>query len=333
MLLRAFTFFLLLTLVLAQDRQQCTQCIQQSKIWCPEAKTCEESTTRCKSGVKLLLNCPRLPDPAYAYNETFARYYITPIVAGVYAKSPALCLKAQVPHASYYQSVRVKCATETPDVHCHGYTAWDPVEKAVIISFEGTDGSNQMTDEILSFFTNKVAFFNNGYLFKYFHNAFFFLWNGGLEQQVRTLKYQYPDYKVYVTGHSLGASIATITASYLVKWNMWTPENVRLVTFGQPRTGDYDFATWHDATFPYAYRIVHQNDPVPHIPPRLGRDKLFHHRYEVWYNNSMAVGQPYTICQEADGDYCSNTVISDAFSEHLYYFDKNIGEWGGKGCP
>ncbi|KIH50467.1 hypothetical protein ANCDUO_19454, partial [Ancylostoma duodenale] len=88
---------------------------------------------------------------------------------------------------------------------------------------------------------------------------------------------------------------------------MWTPENVRLVTFGQPRTGDYDFATWHDATFPYAYRIVHQNDPVPHIPPRLGRDKLFHHRYEVWYNNSMAVGQPYTICQEADGDYCSNT--------------------------
>ncbi|KIH55769.1 triacylglycerol lipase, partial [Ancylostoma duodenale] len=158
--------------------------------------------------------------------------------------------------------------------------AWDPVEKAVIISFEGTDGSNQMTDEILSFFTNKVAFFNNGYLFKYFHNAFFFLWNGGLEQQVRTLKYQYPDYKVYVTGHSLGASIATITASYLVKWNMWTPENVRLVTFGQPRTGDYDFATWHDATFPYAYRIVHQNDPVPHIPPRLGRDKLFHHRYE-----------------------------------------------------
>ncbi|RCN38605.1 triacylglycerol lipase [Ancylostoma caninum] len=282
MLLRALVVLHLLALVLPQDLQQCTQCIQQSKTWCPEAKTCEDSTTKCKSGVKLLLNCPRLPDPAYAYNETFARYYITPIVAGVYAKSPALCLKAQIPHASYYQSVRVKCATETPDVHCHGYTAWDPVEKAVIISFEGTDGSYQMTDEILSFFTDKVAFFDNGHLFKYFHNAFFFLWNGGLEQQVRTLKYQYPDYKVY---------------------------------------------------FPYAYRIVHQNDPVPHIPPRLGRDKLFHHRYEVWYNNNMAVGQPYTICQEADGDYCSNTVISDAFSEHLYYFDKNIGEWGGKGCP
>ncbi|VDN31962.1 unnamed protein product [Cylicostephanus goldi] len=134
------------------------------------------------------------------------------------------------------------------DVHCHGYTAWDPVEQAVIISIEGTDGQLQMTDEILSFFRHKVAFFDNGFLFKYFHDAFFYLWNGGLEQQVRTLKYQYPQFKIYVTGHSLGASIASIAASYLVKWNMWTAENVRLVTFGQPRTGDYDFATWHDAT-------------------------------------------------------------------------------------
>ncbi|PIO71542.1 triacylglycerol lipase, partial [Teladorsagia circumcincta] len=249
---------------------------------------------------RLSLNCPRLPDPAYAYNENFTRYYINPIVAGVFAESPVPCLKSQVPHVAFYKSVHVKCATEMPDVTCYGYTAWDPVEKAVIISFLGTATGFQMTDEILSFFMHKVAFFDNGYLFKYFHDAFFFLWNGGLEQQVRTLKYQYPDYKVYITGHSLGASIASVTAAYLVKWNMWAPENVRLVTFGQPRTGDYDFASWHDATFPYAYRVIHHRDPVPHIPPRLGPDRVFHHRYEVWYNNNMAVGQPYTICQEAD---------------------------------
>ncbi|EPB75755.1 hypothetical protein ANCCEY_05183 [Ancylostoma ceylanicum] len=86
-------------------------------------------------------------------------------------------------------------------------------------------------------------------------------------------------------------------------------------------------------TFPYAYRIIHHRDPVPHIPPRLGRDKMFHHRYEVWYNNNMAVGKPYTICQEADGDYCSNTVISAESWEHMWYFDRNLGEWGEKGCP
>lgn len=47
----------------------------------------------------------------------------------------------------------------------------------------------------------------------------------------------------------------------------------------------------------------------------------------------MAVGQPYTICKEADGDYCSNQVISVEGSEHMWYFNRNIGEWGVNGCP
>ncbi|KAK6014442.1 hypothetical protein OSTOST_20175 [Ostertagia ostertagi] len=132
-----------------------------------------------KYHITLSLNCPRLPDPAYAYNETFVRYYITPLL----------------PHVAFYKTIDVKCATEMPDTKCHGYTAWDPVEKAIIIAFRGTDGKNG------------VPFFNNGHLFKYFHDAFFFLWNGGLEQQVRTLKFQYPNYKFYLTGISLGASI------------------------------------------------------------------------------------------------------------------------------
>ncbi|PIO70044.1 triacylglycerol lipase, partial [Teladorsagia circumcincta] len=136
-----------------------------------------------------------------------------------------------------------------------------------------------------------------------------------------------------VTGHSLGASMASICASYLVKWNMTTPENLRLVTFGQPRTGDYDFATWHEATFPYAYRIIHHRDPVPHIPPRLGPDQVFHHRFEIWYDNDMAVGQPYTICKESDGDYCSNTVLSTEGNDHNSYYDRNLGQWASRGCP
>ncbi|KAK5971487.1 hypothetical protein GCK32_019360, partial [Trichostrongylus colubriformis] len=45
--------------------------------------------------------------------------------------------------------------------------------------------------------------------------------------------------------------------------------------------GDYDFAEWHDATFPYSYRINHHHDPVPHQPPMRGNDELFHYRYEV----------------------------------------------------
>ncbi|KAK6757687.1 hypothetical protein RB195_015477 [Necator americanus] len=301
--------------------------------WCPETKTCEPLTSNCTNKIKLIVNCPRLPDPAYAYNETFARYYMTPIVAAVFGDSPEPCLRAQLPHVAYYKNIRVNCSTDFPNVTCYGYTAWDSVEKAVIIAFEGTSSGYQMTDEILSFFQEKVAFFDDGHLFKYFHDAFISLWDGGLERQVHTLKYQYPDYKLYITGHSLGASIATVAASYIVKWGRWSPNDVRIVTFGQPRTGDIDFAEWHDGVFRYSYRIVHQRDPVPHIPPVLGKDSVFHHRFEVWYNNNMTVGQPYTICPEADGDYCSNKVISGEAWEHMWYFDKDLGDWGAKGCP
>ncbi|KAK5973047.1 hypothetical protein GCK32_012747 [Trichostrongylus colubriformis] len=246
----------------AQELQQCIQCIQQNQTWCSDTKTCAATTASCKNAITLSLNCPRLPDPAYVYSENFTRYYINPIVAGVFAESPVPCLKSQLPHVAFYKSVHVKCATEMPDVTCYGYTAWDPVEKAVIISFLGTSTGFQMTDEIMSFFMHKVAFFDDGYLFKYFHDAFFFLWNGGLEQQVRTLKYQYPDYKV-----------------------------ILIMSFDNKAE-------------------------------TLSR-----------YNNNMAVGQPYTICQEADGDYCSNTIVSAEFWEHMWYFDRNIGEWGVQGCP
>ncbi|PIO64300.1 hypothetical protein TELCIR_14077, partial [Teladorsagia circumcincta] len=110
---KALLLLVFATYVIADDLQQCLQCVQQNQTWCPETSTCG-NTKACQTPITLSLNCPRLPDPAYAYNET-----------------------------------------------------------------------------------NRVPFFDNGHLFKYFHDAFFFLWNGGLEQQVRTLKFQYPDYKFY----------------------------------------------------------------------------------------------------------------------------------------
>ncbi|VDK73646.1 unnamed protein product [Cylicostephanus goldi] len=114
---------------------------------------------------------------------------------------------------------------------------------------------------------------------------------------------------------------------------MFLPRYIKLVTFGQPRTGDYDYADFHDAAFPYSYRVVSRHDPVPHTPPQEGDDQPFHHLYEVWYNNDMAIGQPYTICEEADGIYCSNTVTNKVDSDHWFYFNRNIKEWGQNGCP
>ena len=37
-------------------------------------------------------------------------------------------------------------------------------------------------------------------------------------------------------------------------------------TFGQPRGGNEAYAAWASETFSI-YRVVHHDDPVPHLPP------------------------------------------------------------------
>ncbi|PAV65848.1 hypothetical protein WR25_08349 [Diploscapter pachys] len=181
-----------------------------------------------------------------------------------------------MPTMTFFKSVDVPCSNKGPKCTCFGYTAYDESQKAIVMSFRGTEGSVQLMDEILDFFTGKKPFFDAGNIFTYFYDAFYFLWNGGLEAQVRTLKYRYPDYQLWVTGHSLGASIASIAASHAVKVGIFNGTNVRLVTFGQPRTGDLNYSSWHEQTFPYSYRIVHHKDPVPHVDNSL--TKSAHHK-------------------------------------------------------
>uniref|UniRef100_A0A8R1HVM9 Lipase_3 domain-containing protein n=1 Tax=Caenorhabditis japonica TaxID=281687 RepID=A0A8R1HVM9_CAEJA len=238
-----------------------------------------------------------------------------------------------MPTMKLSKTFSVNCSESGPQTNCFGYTAFDTTQKVVVMSFRGTDGNVQLVDEMLSFFTGKKPFFDDaGHIFTYFYDAFFFLWNGGLSQEIRTLKYQYPGYELWVNGHSLGGAIASIAASYVVHSGLYDASKVKLVTMGQPRTGDYEYAMWHDRTFPYSFRIVHHRDIVPHIPPQYGVDELFHHRTEIWYDNNMTSTDPFHICAEADGLYCSNRQLETSSPDHVTYFDMNMPVWGSAGC-
>ena len=83
---------------------------------------------------------------------------------------------------------------------------------------------------------------------------------------------------VYMTGHSLGAAMATISAT------RYTPEE--LFTFGSPRVGGKHFIKNIKCDH---YRFMNNNDIVCRIPPAwLG----FRHHGEMIYFNRFGVKQP-----------------------------------------
>jgi triacylglycerol lipase len=73
---------------------------------------------------------------------------------------------------------------------------------------------------------------------------------------------------LWVTGHSLGAALATLAVARL---RLEKDEPVSgLYTFGQPRTGDREFARNFDADFgARTFRYVNNNDIVPRVPTRV----------------------------------------------------------------
>lgn len=81
---------------------------------------------------------------------------------------------------------------------------------------------------------------------------------------------------ILVTGHSLGAAMATYIAQEL-SWEGYA--DVELYTYGSPRLGSDDFA---DAMTVPHWRFVNNNDGVTHVPPAL---LGFKHHGELMYIN------------------------------------------------
>jgi hypothetical protein len=78
-----------------------------------------------------------------------------------------------------------------------------------------------------------------------------------------------PDYKIYVTGHSLGGALATIVAFYLACDDSM-PKPITCLSFAAPRVGDYGFReateSLEKAKRLRVLRIVNANDSIPMFP-------------------------------------------------------------------
>ncbi|EFP09268.1 hypothetical protein CRE_25599 [Caenorhabditis remanei] len=319
--------------------QNCSSCVSSGNSWCVESSQCNSTFVACKTLISLQLNCPARPDPRYAYDDNFMRTQQLALAAASHTTNPQLCFDNQTPTIKLFRVRTVSCYAANPNISCIGYTAYDVSQKVLILSFRGSSGDvqNQLMSAEMASGGLHSYFGNNGKIFKTIYDNFMFLWNGGIEQDLRSLKYKYPGFDLWVNGHSLGGMLSWVASSHLVTNGMYTPERIKVVAMGSPRLGDYDFSLWYSSTFPYSYHIVHRLDLIPRVPvidPNTNTTVLYHPRTEVWYNNDMNPEDPYQICEETDGNYCSASVTEGlTWSDHGYYFNVYIPQWGKDGCP
>lgn len=82
------------------------------------------------------------------------------------------------------------------------------------------------------------------------------------DQVIQFVKDNHEIDSIFITGHSLGAAMATYTAQEL-NW-LKMGDEIKLFTFGSPRLGDYDYVSAMDVEH---HRFVNCNDVVTHVPP------------------------------------------------------------------
>ncbi|HJR78526.1 MAG TPA: lipase family protein [Anaerolineales bacterium] len=84
-----------------------------------------------------------------------------------------------------------------------------------------------------------------------------------LEKEIEASLEKVKDLPLYITGHSLGAAIATIATQYLERNHLIRDRIAACYTYGSPRVGNHEF----DREFRSAiYRIVNTTDIVTIIP-------------------------------------------------------------------
>jgi hypothetical protein len=296
------------------------------------------------------------------FDENLARNKIFPLAAAAYGLTPQSvedCLKIALPIPLYgiplpKLSVQTTfpCSEDLLDM-CSAYTAISYYDQAIIVSFRGTTNFITLFPELKYILLKRkvmhpapppAIMIDNtngdlGQLERYFSESFYSVWLTGIKEDLKNLAAQYPTYQLWVTGHSLGGAMASIAAAQVVYEKMWTSNNVKLITFGEPRVGNSDFADAYEKLVPHSYRVVHAQDPIPHIPASQGRDPPTHHRFEVWYNNNMTtaayVTNPYAfyqLCHDRGEGACGNTLDPNP-SHHVLYYNTEVSTYGEAGCP
>lgn len=148
---------------------------------------------------------------------------------------------------------------------------------ANIIIFRGTQRTTEWIGDILLFQKSYEGFANSK-----IHSGFANIYKD-LAGQTREIANQLnPSVPCYISGHSLGAALATLAAVDLALKVPKLKEQIRLYTYAGPRVGNPNFAQMHSRMVPNSYRIFNLADSIPLSPPTIFRHDVYLHVGQGW---------------------------------------------------
>ncbi|KNE65791.1 hypothetical protein AMAG_09767 [Allomyces macrogynus ATCC 38327] len=103
------------------------------------------------------------------------------------------------------------------------------------------------------------------------HAGFWSTWAAGKNDVVtwvKIMRQQHRNYKVVATGHSLGGSMAVLAALNLRQTLSIPDAQLVVYTYGEPRVGSVELASYVSNQAFDVVRFVHEDDVVPHLPLR-----------------------------------------------------------------
>lgn len=336
----------------------CLTCCQNHSLfdaqcdWCPLDRSCHAYASLVNPCLKQQnAKVPTMCKDKKKYWKYDPRdaYFYTLLSAAAYSKDPQTCLNG-IPLSSkldVYHTITENCKYLRwfKYEECFAYTAVSHHRKLILLSYRGTESRyyEQLYDELTATATiPKEPFPSGGNIQTYFataHKKLYSRVNASIDYLVR----KYPKYTVVITGHSLGAALASLSAVLLVYQNVVPANRMSLYTFGMPRVGDKEYAFNHDRLVANSWRVVHRRDIVSHIPTcnlitgcSITTNGPYHHRNEIFYpNDIMKTDSEFIICK-GDEDYkCSDGLITRepcidmqrCICYHEKYFGINVGDY------
>ncbi|CAI2372045.1 unnamed protein product [Moneuplotes crassus] len=216
-------------------------------------------------------------------------------------------------------------------------------QKQIIVGFSGTKGAEELIDEIAQIVPKEYDIHPDkgvkvfAFFYEHYKNQFR---SSFLEQMTDILsKEENTGYDVIFTGHSLGGSLTMHAAADAILNGILNNTDVYIYTFGQPRVGNIQFIEEFFPNVKECYRVIHNNDIVPHLPPcinELGHGCVkhgfllpafpYHAATEVLYEKDF---ESYKVCSSTEGEdkHCSLSKIGKSILDHLTYFGVEVGQF------